>query len=120
MVRQLFTRQRIEDLDLFEKHTNTLISHIGRHDHANNLTQLFYCYTLDIATEFLFGQTVGSMNEPQSEFAEAIAEVQRVQSKFARAGYVDARCSVLSIKLTHHFATVHSSHSFRAEASTMA
>lgn len=87
MIRRLFTKQRVEDLDLFEKHIDTLIDLIDGQIYGSNLTQLFYCYTLDVATEFLFGQTVGSMNEPHSEFSRALAEVQRAQAKFARSGY---------------------------------
>ncbi len=43
-------------------------------------------YTLDAATDFLLGTSVDSLRNSQAEFAEAFAEVQRVQNIIARAG----------------------------------
>lgn len=43
-------------------------------------------YTLDAATHFLLGTSVDSLHNSQAEFAEAFAEVQRVQNIIARAG----------------------------------
>ena len=43
-------------------------------------------YTLDAATHFLLGRSVGSLGSADSQFAQAFGEVQRVQNLLARAG----------------------------------
>lgn len=78
--------QRIGDLEIFERYTEKLISLAGEKGQEIDLVPLFYCYTLDVATEFLFGQSVGSLEHPQVEFAAAISEVQKVQARLARSG----------------------------------
>ncbi len=49
---------------------------------------LFFRYTLDMATEFLFGGSVGSLELPKHEVAKAFEEVQRIQNLITNAGYV--------------------------------
>jgi len=43
-------------------------------------------YTLDIATDFLFGRSVASLDDSEAEFASAFAHIQSVQSLIFRAG----------------------------------
>jgi hypothetical protein len=50
------------------------------------LDDLFFRYTLDAATGFLFGSSVQSLKNGETEFALAFGEAQRVQSIIARAG----------------------------------
>lgn len=45
---------------------------------------LFYRFSLDAATEFLFGKSVDSLENKQTRFADAFAEVQRIQALIAR------------------------------------
>lgn len=52
--------------------------------HTVRLDDLFYRFALDAATDFLFGTSVGSLENSQAEFADAFAEVQRVQALIAR------------------------------------
>ncbi len=52
-----------------------------------DVSDLFFRYTLDAATHFLLGRSVGSLEQAEQEFAEAFAEVQRVQNIITRAGY---------------------------------
>lgn len=49
---------------------------------------MMFRYTLDAATHFLLGQSVGSLEEPKTEFADAFYNAQRIQSIIARVGYV--------------------------------
>jgi cytochrome P450 len=51
-----------------------------------DISDLFFRYTLDVATDFLLGMDVKSMSTPRQEFADAFAEVQRVQNIITRAG----------------------------------
>ncbi|KAL9101839.1 MAG: hypothetical protein Q9163_002942 [Psora crenata] len=86
LIRPQFVKQRVSDLEIFEKHAQTLMSHLGGKGEEVDISSLFYRYTLDAATDYLLGQSVDSLDNPQAEFAEAFAEVQRVQSIIARAG----------------------------------
>ena len=51
-----------------------------------DIAALFYRFTLDSATDYLLGQSVDSLHNPQVEFASAFDEVQRVQDLIVRAG----------------------------------
>jgi hypothetical protein len=53
-----------------------------------DVSDLFFRYTLDAATHFLLGRSVGSLEDAEMEFAGAFAEVQRVQNIITRAGYI--------------------------------
>lgn len=54
------------------------------------LDDLVYRYTLDAATDFLFGTGVGSLENGETGFAKAFADVQNVQGLIARAGPIRA------------------------------
>lgn len=61
---------------------------LGRESKELDVSDLFFRYTLDAATDFLLGRSVDSLHTPEQEFATAFGEVQRVQNLIARAGYV--------------------------------
>ncbi|KAL2022693.1 hypothetical protein VTK56DRAFT_4774 [Thermocarpiscus australiensis] len=102
LIRPQFIKDRVSDLHVFESHMQTLfraIANGGALDGENqavdieagngrvvDISDLFFRYTLDAATEFLLGQDVKSLSTPRQEFAEAFAEAQRVQSLVSRAG----------------------------------
>ena len=88
LLRPQFIKDRVSDLHTFEKHAQKLVqllagSHNGATVRADNL---FYRYTLDAATDFLLGKSVDSLDNGQTEFAQAFADVQNAQSLIARAG----------------------------------
>ena len=110
LIRPQFIRDRVSDLETFEEHVQKLMGLMGGRGEEIDVSALFfrYCpldgptnptnsnsgreadtcrrYTLDAATDFLLGRSVNSLDNPQVEFAEAFAEVQRVQNIIARAG----------------------------------
>ncbi|KAL2165242.1 hypothetical protein VTH06DRAFT_538 [Thermothelomyces fergusii] len=102
LIRPQFVRDRVSDLHVFEKHVQILfraIANGGALDgedqpvdvEAGNgrpvdISDLFFRFTLDSATEFLLGHDVKSLSHPRQEFAEAFGEVQRIQSLISRAG----------------------------------
>ncbi|KAL2065144.1 hypothetical protein VTL71DRAFT_4285 [Oculimacula yallundae] len=94
LIRPQFIKDRVSDLDVFETHVQVLIKQIveggKRYDGTRggelDVSDLFFRYTLDAATHFLLGRSVGSLELPEQEFAEAFGEVQRVQNIIARAG----------------------------------
>ena len=89
LIRPQFVKQRVSDLDIFEKHAHKLMSYLGGRGKQVDISSLFYRYTLDAATDYLLGHSVDSLDYPQAEFAEAFAEVQRVQNMVARAGQLN-------------------------------
>ncbi|KAJ5087907.1 cytochrome p450 protein [Penicillium angulare] len=120
LLRPQFIKDRVSDLHTFEGHLQTLFTvmsvggdaaaagaAIATREQGNivnysasgrviDMSDLFFRYTLDVATDFLLGQDTKSLtwcdliaennSIPQQEFAEAFAEVQRVQSQINRAG----------------------------------
>jgi len=85
LIRPQFVKDRLSDIDIFEQHTQILISKIAQSGEIDTLDMMFR-YTLDAATHFLLGQSVGSLDEPKTVFADAFYNAQRVQSFVARVG----------------------------------
>ena len=76
-MRPQFVKDRVADLEIFEKHVGKLISHINGQGREVDIADLFYRLTLDSATDYLLGKSVNSLDDSQTEFASAFAEVQR-------------------------------------------
>ena len=91
LIRPQFIKDRVSDLHTFENHVQDLLPLLaGSHDGATvRADDLFFRYTLDAATDFLLGSSVDSLTNPQAEFADAFAEVQRFQSLIARSGPIN-------------------------------
>lgn len=90
MIRTQFLKERVSDLGIFEKHSQVLISTIQKYGPGNKIDmfQMFQRFTLDTATEFLFGRSVDNLLTPDVRFAEAFAEVQRMLGVKNRFGYI--------------------------------
>lgn len=90
LIRPQFIKDRVSDLNTFERHVQVLLTKISENGNGSevDVSDLFFRYTLDAATDFLLGRSVNSLEVPQQEFAKAFAEVQRVQNIIARAGSV--------------------------------
>ncbi|OBS27383.1 hypothetical protein FPOA_01325 [Fusarium poae] len=102
LIRPQFTRDRVSDLHCFEAHMQTLFKAIANRGPLHgedqpvpterldgkvlDISDLFFRYTLDVATEFLLGWDVKSLTTPRQEFAEAFNDVQRIQNIIARTG----------------------------------
>ena len=87
LIRPMFIRERVGDLDLFETHVQTLIDLVGPgDDRPVRIDELLFRFSLDAATDFLFGNSVGSLGTRASDFQNAFNEVQRVQALVTRAG----------------------------------
>ncbi|KAH8702362.1 cytochrome P450 CYP4/CYP19/CYP26 subfamily [Talaromyces proteolyticus] len=72
MMRPQFTRQQIADLELEERHFQEMLLHIRPDKESGwidsiDLRPLFFRLTIDSATEFFFGQSVGSQIEALSD-----------------------------------------------------
>jgi cytochrome P450 len=89
LIRPMFVRERVGDLDLFEKHVQKMISLVGPGDgRMVRIDELLFRFSLDAATDYLLGDSVGSLEAQTSDFAAAFNEVQRVQALRSRAGSV--------------------------------
>jgi cytochrome P450 len=88
LIRPQFTKQRVSDLSIFERHIQIIFALIAdTGDGAKiDVGDLFLRFTLDVATEFLLGKSVDSLHNPGVGFSKAFAEVQRVQNIITRAG----------------------------------
>ncbi|KAM3413724.1 hypothetical protein BST61_g10412 [Cercospora zeina] len=90
LLRPQFIKDRVSDLHKFEHHVQKLLPMLaGSSDGATvRLDDLVFRYTLDAATDFLFGASVESLDNGETEFAQAFTDVQNVQAMIARAGPV--------------------------------
>ncbi|KAF1809375.1 cytochrome P450 [Eremomyces bilateralis CBS 781.70] len=88
LIRPQFIKDRLSDIHTFETHVQKLIPKFrGRANGASvNVSDLFFKYTLDAATDFLLGKSVDSLEMEENKFANDFAEVQRIQSIITRAG----------------------------------
>lgn len=87
LIRPMFQRERVADLDLIEQHVQELFAHIGNGEGREvDMRNLFFRFALDASTHFLFGHSAGSLTNEQTEFALAFDEVQRKQAIAGRAG----------------------------------
>lgn len=75
MLRPCFERSQVADVSIMEKHTNRLIERIPKDGTTIDLQPVFQNFTLDVATEFLFGQSTNSLDtERTDEDAEKFVE----------------------------------------------
>jgi hypothetical protein len=65
LVRPNFTRAQVADLNTFETHIKHLIAKIPRDGSTVDLQRLFFQLTLDSATEFLFGESLNSLDSQE-------------------------------------------------------
>ena len=86
LIRPQFVKDRLSDIDIFEQHSQVLISKIEQSEEIDTLDMMFR-YTLDAATHFLLGHSVDSLEVPKTAFADAFSNAQRVQSLAVRVGY---------------------------------
>ncbi|KNG89322.1 cytochrome P450 52A12 [Aspergillus nomiae NRRL 13137] len=97
LLRPQFAREQVADLNLLHDHVTRLIGLIPKDGSDFDIQPLFYLLTLDSATHFLFGESVGSMDSQGSDclvnssvkdsegFAEAFNTSQKWLSARARA-----------------------------------
>ncbi|KIK93852.1 hypothetical protein PAXRUDRAFT_785857 [Paxillus rubicundulus Ve08.2h10] len=108
MTRPFFSRVRISDFDIFEKHAEDTINQMKirlRDGYPVDFQDAASRFTLDSATEFLFGRDVGSLsaglvyppssplskdpsilNHPANRFAQAFSESQVAAARRANYG----------------------------------
>ncbi|KAG6374893.1 cytochrome P450 [Boletus reticuloceps] len=93
MTRPFFTRDRISDFDIFEKHAEDAIRQMKirmRQGYSVDFQDVVSRFTLDSATEFLFGKAVCSLSAgivypPSSSLSKDPAFLNHPSNRFFRA-----------------------------------
>lgn len=91
MIRPNFTKDQVANLDAFEGHIRDLFKKIPRDGSTVDLQELFFRFTIDSATEFLFGESVNTLRHADSaagEFATAFNRAQDDASARFRLGFL--------------------------------
>ncbi|KAI9738837.1 MAG: hypothetical protein M1834_008344 [Cirrosporium novae-zelandiae] len=88
MIRPMFLKERIGDLEIFERHIQSFLTKIPGERQEIEITDLFFRFTLDVTTDFLLGGCVDSLANPRADFATAFADVQRMQNIIVRTGAI--------------------------------
>lgn len=63
LIRPMFVKDRVQDLDIFDKWACTLLDKLPPAGQTVDMMDLFYRMTLDVTTDFLLGGSVGSLNK---------------------------------------------------------
>ncbi|QPG95368.1 hypothetical protein C2857_000300 [Epichloe festucae Fl1] len=79
LIRPMFSTARVRDIEIFSRWTDMLISKLPPSGQTVDICDLFYRMTLDVSTDFLLGETVGALENPNTEFSCAFTDVQRMQ-----------------------------------------
>lgn len=98
MLRPQFAREQVAHVKLLEPHVQLLARHVDKaHGGQFDIQELFFKFTLDSATEFLFGESVGLLQDAsigatppldvpgREDFAQLFGYSQRVLAR--RAGF---------------------------------
>jgi cytochrome P450 len=91
LVRPSFTRDQVADLSSLENLFQDLMALLPHDGHTVvDLQPLFFCYTLDSATEFLFGHSARSLKTAPGEhaFAQAFQDAQRAVTTRGTLGWL--------------------------------
>ncbi|KAL7934449.1 cytochrome P450 [Trichoderma chlorosporum] len=83
LIRPMFIKQKIRDLDILERWNDVLISKLPPSGQTVDICDLFYRMTLDAITDYLLGHSVESLDNPNGEFTTAFTQVQRTQMLLA-------------------------------------
>jgi len=65
-LRPSFTRSQVGDLSTLEVHVENLISAVPHDGSTVDLADLFLRYTADVTTDFMFGESISSLPQPES------------------------------------------------------
>ncbi|RAK96990.1 cytochrome P450 [Aspergillus ibericus CBS 121593] len=88
LLRPQFTRDQVADLDLMDGHISNMMDLIPKDGSNFDIQRLFFLLTMDSATHFLFGESVGSMRtSSESNFLEksAVGNAQGFAEAFTLA-----------------------------------
>ncbi|RDW59956.1 hypothetical protein BP6252_13043 [Coleophoma cylindrospora] len=79
LIRPMFLKSRVSDLKIFEQWTETMIQQLPKSGQTLDIMDYFYRLTMDVTTDFLLGQSVNSLENPNSGFVQSFVKIQRKQ-----------------------------------------
>ena len=86
LLRPTFARSQVSDLSVLERHVEDLIEAIPRDGTTVDLGDLFLHYTADVTTDFMFGESIQSLRNPEpseSSLMRAFRDAQKgVEHRF--------------------------------------
>ena len=74
MLRPQFSRQQYQNLTVFQEHTENLLACLPSGGEKIDLQQLFFRYTLDTTSAFLFGQSTYTLKKDGSDNGREFAQ----------------------------------------------
>ncbi|PKY05653.1 putative cytochrome P450 alkane hydroxylase [Aspergillus campestris IBT 28561] len=66
LLRPQFTRDQVADLDTMDSHISRMVELVPTDGSSFDIQRLFFLLTIDSATHFLFGESVGSMGSSEN------------------------------------------------------
>lgn len=78
ILRPMFAKDRITDLDLFEAHFQKLLKLIPEDGSTFDLSALFHRYAFDVSSEFLFGESLDSLGNQTDAKAQLAHDIELV------------------------------------------
>ncbi|KAF7536374.1 hypothetical protein G7Z17_g13059 [Cylindrodendrum hubeiense] len=70
MIRPSFVRNQIADMECMDRHVDNFLKRIPRDGGKVDLQELFYMFTMDVATDFMFGYSTETLVNPSPEALE--------------------------------------------------
>ena len=98
LLRPQFVKERISDLEIFEDHVQRLMTRLDGQGEKVDIAELLYRFTLDVATEFLCGENVGYLENPEAVLAKAFDHTSRMQGLITRLGPFSAVLPKFTLK----------------------
>ncbi|KAK7415208.1 hypothetical protein QQX98_006055 [Neonectria punicea] len=91
MIRPSFVRNQIADLECTDRHVEMFLERVPRDGTRVDLQELFYLFTMDVATDFMFGHSTDMLANPTPEaleFAESFDYALLSAASRARLGWI--------------------------------
>ena len=114
LLRPTFARSQVSDLSVLERHVEHLIEAIPRDGSTVDLGDLFLHYTADVTTDFMFGESIQSLRNPESSesslmraFRDAQKGVERRFRLGSFAKFVPQPTFYRAVKQVHAYVDAH-------------
>ncbi|MCJ1396235.1 hypothetical protein MMC18_009124 [Xylographa bjoerkii] len=113
-LRPSFSRSQVGDLATLEVHVQNLVKAIPYDGTAVDVAELFLRYTADVTTDFMFGESIQSLSQPESFHADLMAAFRDAQlggewrfrlGRFAR--FVPQPKFYTAVRLIHTYMDAH-------------
>ena len=87
LLRSPLQHKHYENLDVFKQSAESLIDILSSQSGVVDLQPFFFRLTLDVATEFLFGESVKSLKAPKSAGEQSFGEAFNTAQEFVASRF---------------------------------